>query len=180
MSTLIVAWRSLRRAPAFAIAAALTLSIGIGATTSIFAVLNTILLKPLPYREPSRLTGIWFNLPGMSFHPRPTVGVELLHFPSLLAPGRRHWHRQPQLGEPRDRRQYRRAGPIGRHLGERLSSPRRSSSTRPRVYGGRGHAAGSSVSRCSATASGGESSALTDPSLESRCASTAFRERSSA
>ncbi|HEY4303971.1 MAG TPA: ABC transporter permease [Gemmatimonadaceae bacterium] len=67
MQTLTHACRSLRRAPAFALAAALTLSIGIGATTAIFAVLNTILLKPLPYREPSQLAGIWFNLPGMSF-----------------------------------------------------------------------------------------------------------------
>lgn len=67
MQILTLAWRSLRRAPAFAIAAALTLSIGIGATTSIFAVLNTILLKPLPYRDPGRLAGVWFNLPGMNF-----------------------------------------------------------------------------------------------------------------
>jgi putative ABC transport system permease protein len=67
MQTLTHAWRALRRAPAFAIAAALTLSIGIGATTSIFAVLNTILLEPLPYRDPGRLAGIWFNLPGMNF-----------------------------------------------------------------------------------------------------------------
>jgi predicted permease len=67
MQTLTHAWRSLWRAPAFAIAAALTLAIGIGSTTSIFAVLNTILLKALPYRDPGRLSGIWFNLPGMNF-----------------------------------------------------------------------------------------------------------------
>ena len=71
MSTLIFAWRSLRRAPAFAIAAALTLSIGIGATTAIFTVLDTILLKPLPYREPDRLMGVWIALPGMGFNAAP-------------------------------------------------------------------------------------------------------------
>ncbi|HEY4131700.1 MAG TPA: ABC transporter permease [Gemmatimonadaceae bacterium] len=71
MSTLIFAWRSLRRAPAFAVAAALTLSIGIGATTAIFTVLNTVLLKPLPYREPERLAGVWFALPGMGFNNAP-------------------------------------------------------------------------------------------------------------
>jgi putative ABC transport system permease protein len=71
MSTLIFAWRSLRRAPAFAIAAALTLSIGVGATTAIFTVLDTILLKPLPYREPDRLAGIWIALPGMGFKAAP-------------------------------------------------------------------------------------------------------------
>lgn len=67
MPTLIFAWRSLRRAPAFAIAAALTLSIGIGATTAIFTVLNAVFLKPLPYRAPDRLAGVWFSLPGMNF-----------------------------------------------------------------------------------------------------------------
>jgi hypothetical protein len=71
MSTLIFAWRALRRAPGFAIAAALTLSIGIGATTAIFTVLNTVLLKPLPYREPDRLAAVWFALPGMGFKNAP-------------------------------------------------------------------------------------------------------------
>ncbi|MEP6493829.1 MAG: ABC transporter permease [bacterium] len=67
MQTLMFAWRSLRRAPAFALAAALTLSIGIGSTTAIFTVLDTVLLKPLPYRDAERLAGVWVALPGMGF-----------------------------------------------------------------------------------------------------------------
>ena len=52
-------WRQLRRRPGLAIAAVLTLAIGIGATTAIFSVVYGVLLKPLPYREPSRLAQLW-------------------------------------------------------------------------------------------------------------------------
>ena len=83
MQTLTHAWRALRRAPAFAIAAALTLSIGIGATTSIFAVLNTILLKPLAYRDPGRLAGVWFTLPGMNFNNAPQSASSYFTFRRL-------------------------------------------------------------------------------------------------
>src|SRR4051812_45351570 len=83
MQTLTHAWRALRRAPAFAIAAALTLSIGIGATTSIFAVLNTILLEPLAYRDPGRLAGVWFALPGMNFNNAPQSASSYFTFRRL-------------------------------------------------------------------------------------------------
>jgi putative ABC transport system permease protein len=67
------AWRSLRRSPGFAILATLTLGIGIGATTTIFTVVNAVLLKPLPYRSPDRIANLWVDfgvgaqsLPAMS------------------------------------------------------------------------------------------------------------------
>ena len=47
--------RTLRRAPGFAVIAALTLAIGIGANTAIFSVVRGILLRPLPFSDPSRL-----------------------------------------------------------------------------------------------------------------------------
>ena len=47
--------RTLRRAPGFALVAALTLAIGIGANTAIFSVVRGILLRPLPFAEPSQL-----------------------------------------------------------------------------------------------------------------------------
>ena len=53
------AWRALRRAPAYLLAAVLTLALGVGATTALFGVVDAVLLRALPYAEPSRLVRVW-------------------------------------------------------------------------------------------------------------------------
>ncbi len=53
-----VAIRGLRRNPTFAVLAALVLGIGIGATTTVFSAVDSILLRPLPYAKPDRIFAI--------------------------------------------------------------------------------------------------------------------------
>ncbi|MBX9603839.1 MAG: ABC transporter permease [Bryobacteraceae bacterium] len=53
------AFRGFRRAPAFAVTATLMLAVGIGANTAIFSIVNSVLLKPLPFADPERLAMVW-------------------------------------------------------------------------------------------------------------------------
>ena len=53
------ALRALRASPGFSIAALATLAIGIGPTTSIFSVVDGVLLKPLPFSQPDRVVALF-------------------------------------------------------------------------------------------------------------------------
>jgi hypothetical protein len=55
------AFREIRKNPWFALTAIVTLGMGIGATTAIFRVVNTVLLKPLPFPQPDQLVSIEYD-----------------------------------------------------------------------------------------------------------------------
>jgi putative ABC transport system permease protein len=55
--------RNLLRSPGFAAAGILTLAIGIGTTTAIFSVVDAVLVKRLPYKDPERIVAIWEKTP---------------------------------------------------------------------------------------------------------------------
>src|SRR5688572_261997 len=58
--------RRLTRTPMFTLATLITLALGIGANTAIFSIINSALLKPLPFHEPERLVGLWQTAPGVN------------------------------------------------------------------------------------------------------------------
>ena len=57
--------RSLWRRPTFAIAAILTVALGIGANTALFGLIYSVLIRPLPFRDPGRLVQIWETHPAL-------------------------------------------------------------------------------------------------------------------
>jgi putative ABC transport system permease protein len=67
--------RQLRAAPGFALVAVVTLALGIGANSAMFALADATLLRPFPFREPERLAMVW-----ESFQSFPRTGVSWLNF----------------------------------------------------------------------------------------------------
>jgi predicted permease len=75
------AWRALRRTPAFLITCVVTLGLAIGAVAGMFNVVNTVILKPLPFPEPGRLVAVAGTAPGSDLPERFSPGLEFyLHY----------------------------------------------------------------------------------------------------
>jgi len=64
LADLRMAFRRMGKSPGFSATVILTLAIGIGANTAVFSVLNSVVLKPLPYPGSDRLVSIWLHAPG--------------------------------------------------------------------------------------------------------------------
>jgi putative ABC transport system permease protein len=75
--------RSLRRSPAFSITAVLTLAIGIGATVAIFALVNGVLLRPLPFGNPDRLVAAYHDLPAVNMGHQPQTATTYFTYQRL-------------------------------------------------------------------------------------------------
>jgi putative ABC transport system permease protein len=87
LSPWLIAWRSLRRRPAFLAATLLILALGIASTTAVFSVVDATLLKSLPYKDPERLVVLMEG--------SPQTGRE-----GLIAPGRlEDWNRMNRTFE---------------------------------------------------------------------------------
>jgi putative ABC transport system permease protein len=69
------AMRSLIRAPGFTLTVSLLLGLGVAATTTLFALINAVILKPLPYDDPDRLVMVWeSNVPQNRLREGPSPG----------------------------------------------------------------------------------------------------------
>jgi predicted permease len=85
LNDLTFALRQLRKSPGFTLTAVLTLALGIGANTAIFSLVDSIMLRPLPFPRQDRLTRIEYGPGGVSFFPKGWIRALVEHSDSFTA-----------------------------------------------------------------------------------------------
>src|SRR5436305_2109402 len=80
MSDFRYALRQLVKCPAFTAVAVLTLALGIGANTAVFGLINALLVRPLPYHDPSNLVLLWEQFPRQGLERIPVSVPEYIDF----------------------------------------------------------------------------------------------------
>src|SRR5438270_3467742 len=74
------ALRQLRKSPAFTAVAVITLALGIGATTTIYSIVDSLLVRPLPYPNSSRIVQVWHTFPPRGMMEIPSSEPEFLEY----------------------------------------------------------------------------------------------------
>ena len=87
--------RSMRKSPRIALTVLATLTLGIGANTAIFSVVNATLLKPLPFHNPGELVELNADLRGLGAH---NVGFSVPEFEDLRDRGNCGGEIAPEIG----------------------------------------------------------------------------------
>src|SRR5256712_12944471 len=78
LSEIKVALRGLAKAPGFTVIAIATLALAIGANSAVFSLINALLVRPLPYQQPSRLVLIWERFATLGLDRIPVSPAEYL------------------------------------------------------------------------------------------------------
>ncbi|MEX0912497.1 MAG: permease prefix domain 1-containing protein, partial [Gemmatimonadota bacterium] len=77
--------RSMRRNRGFAVAAVLTLALGIGANLAVFSALNSVMLRPLPFSDPAGLVMLWEENPERNWHMETVAASNMLDWRERVA-----------------------------------------------------------------------------------------------
>lgn len=78
-------FRTMRRTPALAFAAILTLALGVGANSAIFSAVNAVILRPLPFSNPEQLYMLWEENPEKGWHKQVAAPANMLDWKEQVA-----------------------------------------------------------------------------------------------